>query len=109
MKHMFYHELYGLYSVLGATCDKNMCVTSLSILMKVLSHPGHGNSVVVCVGNQTCFSFSKMFHLCSQRFMKHLQETETHPVAYDISLRIIFHHTIYWNHPHWEAKVAFRL
>ena len=42
-------------------------------LMKVLSHPGHGNSKCCIVGNWTCFSSDS---------------SETSPVAYDTALRV---------------------
>lgn len=38
-----------------------------NMLVKILSRPGHRNSERWIVGNCTCFSFLKMFHLPSER------------------------------------------
>ena len=55
----------------GAICLNSLpCInTDKYMLMKLLSHPGHGKSSCCIVGNWTCFSFSKMFHLSSKRVL----------------------------------------
>ena len=107
MKHMFYQNINYMDFT---QCRVNKWWKHLCYIIFHLDE-GSQSSRSYCgiVGNWTCFSFLKTFHLFSECFMKHLQETETRPVAYDIALRIIFHHTIYWNHPHRAVKVAFRL
>ena len=40
------------------------------MLMKVLSHPGHGNSKCCTVVNWTCFSLLKMFHHSSEKLLQ---------------------------------------
>ena len=45
-------------------------VTLDLMLMKVLSHPGHGKSKCCIVGNWTCFSLLKTFHLSSKRLFQ---------------------------------------
>ena len=49
------HSCCRIYS--GEAWKKN------KMLMKVLGHPGHGNSECCIVGNWTCFSFLKTSHL----------------------------------------------
>ena len=39
------------------------------LFMKVRSHPAHGTSRCCIVGNWTCFSFLKTFHLSSKRLL----------------------------------------
>ena len=46
----------------------------IGMLMKVLSHPGHGNCKSYVVGNWTCFSFLKTFHLSSERLLQFRNE-----------------------------------
>ena len=44
-----------------------------SVSVSVLSHPGHGKSRCCIVGNWTCLSFLKTFHLSSKRLLQFLQ------------------------------------
>ena len=43
--------------------------TENCLLMKVLSHPGHGNSKCSIVGSWTCFSSFKRIHLSFKRVL----------------------------------------
>ena len=50
-------------SIMWAICS--ISVGRIRLLMMVFSHPGHGNARCCIVGNWTCFSVLKTFHLTS--------------------------------------------
>lgn len=58
-------------------------MTQAETLMKVLGHPGRGNSKCCIVGNWHCFSFltiSPLFHEASET-------SRTTPAAYDTAFK----------------------